>query len=190
MLQLAATDQGGTAGPRWWWAAFMPAMIPPFSIDPWLIISWSGLGKKVFAGLIAALEDGNGGAPGDLPAGILRTGADTALVRPRLRNRAEDLVVERPPAYQLVSSYRPHYVLEKLGITMGFVASAYGCPTVVPSVPSAARPAAATWQNRLMRLSGISACWGRSRSSGWWTPILSAMSNGRRPWAAPCRNRD
>jgi radical SAM superfamily enzyme YgiQ (UPF0313 family) len=36
--------------------------------------------------------------------------------------------METPPAYHLVSRYRSHYILEKLGINMGFVASAYGCP--------------------------------------------------------------
>jgi len=37
-------------------------------------------------------------------------------------------VTDLPPAYHLVSGYRSSYRLEKLGITMGFVATAFGCP--------------------------------------------------------------
>lgn len=84
-----------------------------------------GIGKKIFADLIGALA--GGGQTGALP-GVLRTKPGAELVRPKVRNTSADLVPDRPPAYQLVSRYRPYYVLEKLGITMGFVSSAYGCP--------------------------------------------------------------
>ncbi len=84
-----------------------------------------GIGKKVFADLVCALESGNDSS--DLP-GVIRTRPGTLVERPPLRNRVDDLVMERPPAYGLVSRYRSHYILEKLGINMGFVASAYGCP--------------------------------------------------------------
>jgi len=84
-----------------------------------------GIGKKAFADLVCALESGNDSS--DLP-GVIRTRPGRQVERPPLRNRVEDLVMERPPAYDLVSRYRSHYILEKLGINMGFVASAYGCP--------------------------------------------------------------
>lgn len=84
-----------------------------------------GIGKKVFADLVAALE--RGGETGGLP-GVIRTRVGRELERPPLRNSDDDMVMELPPNYDLVRRYRPHYVLEKLGLTMGFVASAYGCP--------------------------------------------------------------
>jgi len=85
-----------------------------------------GIGKKSFAELVATLENG-GGRPADIP-GVMPTRSGTKLTRPPVRNSAADLVMDRAPAYDLVRRYRSHYVLEKLGINMGFVASAYGCP--------------------------------------------------------------
>jgi radical SAM superfamily enzyme YgiQ (UPF0313 family) len=85
-----------------------------------------GIGKKNFADLISALESGKEKNL-HLP-GVIRTNPGGQLHRPRVRNTIADLVMERPPAYELVSGYRSHYILEKLGINMGFVVSAYGCP--------------------------------------------------------------
>ena len=84
-----------------------------------------GVGKKVFADLVSAVENGHDTA--ELP-GVIRTRPGSLIERPPLRNQVDDLVMERAPAYDLVSRYRSHYILEKLGINMGFVASAYGCP--------------------------------------------------------------
>ncbi len=39
-----------------------------------------------------------------------------------------DLLEEMPPRYDLVKDYRNSYYLPKLGIQMGFVVTAYGCP--------------------------------------------------------------
>jgi len=88
-----------------------------------------GIGKKVFADLVCALESGNGSDESciDLP-GVIRTRPGREITRPALRNCLADLVMERPPNYDLVQRYRSHYILEKLGINMGFVASAFGCP--------------------------------------------------------------
>jgi radical SAM superfamily enzyme YgiQ (UPF0313 family) len=88
-----------------------------------------GIGKKVFADLACALESGNGSDRNcaALP-GVIRTRPGREITRPVLRNSLADLVMERPPDYDLVKRYRSHYLLEKLGINMGFVASAYGCP--------------------------------------------------------------
>lgn len=85
-----------------------------------------GIGKKSFARLIAALEDGT--EKEAVPPGVLQTRPGRELDRPLIRARTRDLVMDKPPAYHLVSRYRSHYILEKLGINMGFVASAYGCP--------------------------------------------------------------
>ena len=84
-----------------------------------------GLGKKVFADLLAVLE--KNGDCGAIP-GLIKTKPGGALQRPDCCNSVLDLVDGRPPAYQLVSRYRHHYVLEKLNLNMGFVASAFGCP--------------------------------------------------------------
>lgn len=87
----------------------------------------TGIGKKTFADLITSLE-ADADKSFSPPPGVIRTQPGRPLNRQTRRNTADDLVMDRPPAYQLVSKYRSHYVLEKLGINMGFVASAYGCP--------------------------------------------------------------
>ncbi len=85
-----------------------------------------GLGKMVFADLVSAIETGDDETL-SIP-GVIRTTPGRKLKRPIHRNTAIDLVENKPPAYDLVSHYRSHYILEKLGIEMGFVASAHGCP--------------------------------------------------------------
>ncbi len=87
----------------------------------------AGLGKKTFADLVAALAAGTAKRL-SLP-GVIRTRPGRRLARPSARRATvDDLVMDQPPAYDLVSQYRSYYILEKLGINMGFVASAYGCP--------------------------------------------------------------
>ncbi len=98
---------------------------PAFFNDPAVDFIVVGLGKKVFAELVSNLERNEAGI--SIP-GLLKTKAGAPLLRPDCCNTVIDLVDERPPAYHLVSHYRHHYVLEKLNINMGFVASAYGCP--------------------------------------------------------------
>ncbi len=85
-----------------------------------------GLGKKVFSDLITALETGED--EGTSIPGVVRTTPGKKLIIAPFRNSEVDLVEDKPAAYDLVSKYRSHYILEKLGINMGFVASAYGCP--------------------------------------------------------------
>lgn len=85
-----------------------------------------GIGKKVFAELISTLVSDTPN-PADLP-GVIPTRPGSEISRPPVRNTKKDMVLDRPPAYDLVRDYRAHYILEKLGINMGFVASAYGCP--------------------------------------------------------------
>lgn len=85
-----------------------------------------GLGKKIFADLVSSLEVGSE-ADITIP-GLIRTNPGREIQRPSYCNTVLDLVEDQPPAYDKVSRYRSHYVLEKLAVNMGFVASAYGCP--------------------------------------------------------------
>jgi radical SAM superfamily enzyme YgiQ (UPF0313 family) len=84
----------------------------------------TGLGKRSFALLARALEEGRP----SLPAGLVRTRPGAPLPPVVHRSSPADMVEELPPAYDLVSPYRQHYTLERLNIRMGFVASAFGCP--------------------------------------------------------------
>lgn len=84
-----------------------------------------GLGKQSLRELANALE--KGGETATIP-GICRTVPGRTLRwQPRSFSRA-DLVEERPPRYDLVSGYRDQYTLAALGVPMGFVSSAFGCP--------------------------------------------------------------
>ncbi len=98
---------------------------PSFFNHPAVDFIVVGLGKKVFADLVSSLEKNE--IDRVIP-GLLKTKPGSDLRRPDCCNTVIDLVDDRPPAYHLVSQYRHHYVLEKLNINMGFVASAYGCP--------------------------------------------------------------
>ncbi|MCB2217412.1 B12-binding domain-containing radical SAM protein [Desulfofustis glycolicus] len=100
---------------------------PQFFNDPAVDYIVTGLGRKRFADLIESLQHGPS-TDDSLVPGVLRTTPGTRLIPQSRRATAKDLVVDRPPAYHLVSGYRSSYRLEKLGITMGFVATAFGCP--------------------------------------------------------------
>jgi len=99
-----------------------PAFFNSESVD-YVVV---GLGKKVFSELVSALA--SGGAESLNLAGVIRTDPGKNLQWTAVRNTVDDLVEARPPAYHLVSQYRSHYIVEKLKVTMGFVASAHGCP--------------------------------------------------------------
>ncbi|NEX20732.1 radical SAM protein [Thiorhodococcus mannitoliphagus] len=86
-----------------------------------------GLGKQSFAKLTALIEQGIRPSTG-LPSGVHQTTPGKPLALQPHTSTAEDMAEHRPPAYDLVAPYRSHYVIEKLGIRMGFVASAFGCP--------------------------------------------------------------
>jgi radical SAM superfamily enzyme YgiQ (UPF0313 family) len=84
-----------------------------------------GLGKQSFRELVDALE---GASPPSAVPGVAKTRPGTPLAwQPRSFGRA-DLVEHLPPRYDLVDRYRQHYTLKSLGLEMGFVASAFGCP--------------------------------------------------------------
>ena len=83
-----------------------------------------GLGKQSFAELIASLESPrNQKIPG-----IAQVAPGKPLLwTPRQYSHA-DLVNQSAPRYDLVASNRSHYSLESLGLKMGLVANAAGCP--------------------------------------------------------------
>ena len=88
----------------------------------WIVV---GLGKQSFRELVDALEQ-------DYPtidiAGVARATPGTALqYRPRTYS-CEDLAETMAPRYDLVEKYRSEYTLESLGLELGFVNSAAGCP--------------------------------------------------------------
>jgi hopanoid C-3 methylase len=83
-----------------------------------------GLGKLSFRELIDSLEAGDKNA---IP-GVAKTNPGGSLTYiPRKFSRA-DLVEDKPPRYDLTSEYRPHYILEKFGLNLGLVSTAFGCP--------------------------------------------------------------
>lgn len=84
-----------------------------------------GLGKLSFCELIKALERGE-----TQPAipGVACVTPDTALRWSARSYQSADLVNHQPPRYDLVERYRPAYCLDSLGLQLGLVSSAVGCP--------------------------------------------------------------
>ncbi|WP_028580081.1 B12-binding domain-containing radical SAM protein [Desulfogranum japonicum] len=85
-----------------------------------------GIGKKKFAELIRAIE--RGATPMGSIRGVLSPQAGKKLLGHIQPDTIADLEESAPPAYGKVRQYRSHYILEKLRLNMGFVASAFGCP--------------------------------------------------------------
>lgn len=98
---------------------------PEFFNQPQVDFVAVGLGKLSLCELIEELEQGN--KRPQIP-GIAQTNPGASL-HPILRVYSNaDLVEQRPPRYDLVNHYRPHYTLENLNIPLGLVSSAVGCP--------------------------------------------------------------
>jgi radical SAM superfamily enzyme YgiQ (UPF0313 family) len=83
-----------------------------------------GLGKKSFSDLADRLA---GNRSGDSIPGVARTSPGKPLVFTPRRYGQDDLMEEYPPRYDLVEKWRDRYVIERLGLRMGFVATADGC---------------------------------------------------------------
>jgi radical SAM superfamily enzyme YgiQ (UPF0313 family) len=83
-----------------------------------------GLGKKSFLDLVDALA---GGEEGTSIPGIARIAQGKTLSFIPRNYTEEDLLETYAPRYDLVVKYRNNYVLEQLGLKMGFVITAYGC---------------------------------------------------------------
>lgn len=86
-----------------------------------------GVGKKSFCDLVGRLEKGKSGA--GIP-GVARTSPGSSLSYTPRDYGPDDLMDDCPPRYDLVERYREHYILEKLGMKIGFVMTAYGCTHV------------------------------------------------------------
>jgi len=83
-----------------------------------------GIGKKSFSELISHIHNGDGGTA---ISGIAKTSPNSSLSYIPRDYSPDDLMDHHPPRYDLVERYREHYVLERLGMRMGFVITAYGC---------------------------------------------------------------
>ena len=83
-----------------------------------------GIGKQSFSELIGILQKGDRKTA--IP-GVAGTSVGSALSYLPRDYGQTDLMEHCPPRYDLVERYREHYVLEKLGMKVGFVITAYGC---------------------------------------------------------------
>ncbi|EKD39055.1 MAG: hypothetical protein ACD_75C00520G0002 [uncultured bacterium] len=86
-----------------------------------------GVGKKSFSELIGHLQKGD--RKSAIP-GIAKTSTGSSLSYLPRDYGPDDLMDHCPPRYDLVERYREHYVLEKLGMKIGFVITAHGCTHV------------------------------------------------------------
>ncbi|MBT3194164.1 MAG: radical SAM protein [Verrucomicrobia bacterium] len=95
-----------------------------FNREPvdWIVV---GLGKQSFRELVSALDRGD--ATPCVP-GVTKTQPGAPLMLTPRAFGPGDLAEEKAPRYDLVESYRPHYTLKTLGLQLGFVTSAAGCP--------------------------------------------------------------
>lgn len=87
----------------------------------WIIL---GLGKQSLRELVNGLASNQDVC---IPGVAKVTPGQKLRWQPRIYNQ-RDLVSKSPPRYDLVERYRPAYRLELLGIQMGMVATAVGCP--------------------------------------------------------------
>jgi len=84
-----------------------------------------GLGKASFRELVESVESGGGGA--QIPGVAHRDRTGRFRLDPRAYGPA-DLVEGAAPRYDLVAENRSSYSMSLVGLNMGFVVSAYGCP--------------------------------------------------------------
>ncbi|MBW2204445.1 MAG: radical SAM protein, partial [Deltaproteobacteria bacterium] len=85
----------------------------------------AGLGKKSFQELIRALE--NDRDTTSIP-GVAKIHREKPISFKKRKYGREDLLDHVAPDYGLVAGYRDSYVLPTLGVTVGFVSTAFGCP--------------------------------------------------------------
>ncbi len=83
-----------------------------------------GLGKKSFSDLLEGLSRGDSGE--GIP-GVAKTSPGQPLTFTSRRYGRDDLREDDAPRYDLVAQWRDHYVIERLGLRMGSVVTAYGC---------------------------------------------------------------
>ncbi|MHB8907724.1 MAG: B12-binding domain-containing radical SAM protein [Syntrophales bacterium] len=97
---------------------------PAFFNRPEVDYVVAGLGKRSFAELVNRLAADRSGE--GIP-GIAKTSPEKPLTLPPRLYGQGDLMEEHPPRYDLVEKWRSSYVIERLGLRMGFVATAEGC---------------------------------------------------------------
>ncbi|MHB8771063.1 MAG: B12-binding domain-containing radical SAM protein [Syntrophales bacterium] len=97
---------------------------PAFFNLPQIDYVVAGLGKRSFSELADRLARN---LPGDGIPGVARTSPGKPLAFTPRRYGREDLMEGHPPRYDLVGQWRDRYVIERLGLRMGFVATAEGC---------------------------------------------------------------
>ena len=83
-----------------------------------------GLGKRCFSDLVERLAANRSSE--DIP-GVAKTSPGKPLTFIPRRYGQDDLMEKYPPRYDLVEKWRDQYVIERLGLRMGFVATAEGC---------------------------------------------------------------
>ena len=83
-----------------------------------------GLGKKSFSALVDCVA---GNRSGEGIPGVARTSPGGPMTFTPRRYGPDDLMEGDAPRYDLVEQWRNHYVIERLGLRMGFVATAEGC---------------------------------------------------------------
>jgi hopanoid C-3 methylase len=83
-----------------------------------------GLGKKSFSDLVDGFS---GNRSGEGIPGVAKTAPGKSLTFIPRRYGPADLMEEHAPRYDLVEKWRKNYVIERLGLRMGFVATAEGC---------------------------------------------------------------
>ncbi|NTV13267.1 MAG: radical SAM protein [Desulfobulbaceae bacterium] len=98
---------------------------PEFFNRPGIDYVTVGLGKASFRELALNLAEGRRVFSID---GIAAVSPGQPLRYTPRNFTAADLLDSHPPAYELVSRYRPSYYLETLKLDMGFVVTAFGCP--------------------------------------------------------------
>ncbi|MBN2302465.1 MAG: cobalamin-dependent protein [Lentisphaerae bacterium] len=84
-----------------------------------------GLGKASFKQLIDRLDTGR--PVDDIPGVAVCHAGSNLQIKVRSYCK-EDLVEDAAPRYDLVSHYRNHYFIPSLKVSMGFIATAFGCP--------------------------------------------------------------
>lgn len=85
----------------------------------------TGLGKKSFRELVRSLENDQDTA--SIP-GVAKIHQEKPVSFNKRKYSREDLLDHVAPDYGLVTGYRDSYVLPALGLTVGFVSTAFGCP--------------------------------------------------------------
>ncbi|NQU42367.1 cobalamin B12-binding domain-containing protein [bacterium] len=84
-----------------------------------------GLGEAALVGLVEGID---GGSPQEAVPGVARVREDSGPLVFAKKEAGAPSRPDLPPRYDLVARHRGSYILAPLGLRMGFVATAWGCP--------------------------------------------------------------